>query len=76
MKQISCAIHIFYKYDISFIFSNLDRNKSGRLDNLSIRMTKLCGDELIYPLKYTFEGEVQEGKYPILVSVHKKKVRA
>ena len=39
-------------------------------------MTKLCGDELIYPLKYTFEGEVQEGKYPILVSVHKKKVRA
>ena len=49
--------------DISTIISNLDPNKSHWLDNLSARMIKLCGDSLIYSLKYTFEVELQEVKY-------------
>ena len=46
------------------ITSNLDPNKSHGSDNLSIRMIKLRGDLLIYPLKCIFEGALQEGKYP------------
>ena len=38
--------------DISTIISNLDLNKSHRWDNLLVRMIKLCGDWLIYPVKY------------------------
>ena len=47
--------------DISTI-NNLDPSKSHGWDNLSVRMIKLCGDSLIYPLKCIFEGGLQEGK--------------
>ena len=45
---------------------------------LSVSMIKLFGDSLIYPLKYIFEGALQEGKYPdcwgkkVVALAHKK----
>ena len=51
------------KNDVSTIIRNLDSNKSHGWDNLSVRMTKLCGDSLIYPLRCIFEGALQEAKY-------------
>ena len=66
------------KNGIFTITTNLDPNKSDGLDNLSLRIIKLCGDSLIYPLKCIFEGALQQGKYPgcwkkaNVVPVHKK----
>ena len=42
--------------DISAVIRNLGPNKSHGADNLLVRMVKLCGDSLIYPLKCIFEG--------------------
>ena len=50
--------------DISTRIRNLDPNKSPGWDNLSVRMIKLFGDSLIYPVKCIFERALQEGKYP------------
>ena len=67
------------KNDASVIIRNLDPNKSHGWDNLSVRMTKLCGDSLIFPLKCIFERAHQEDKYPdcwekaFVVPVHQKK---
>ena len=63
--------------DIFAIIKNLDPNKSHGWDNLSIRMIKLCGKSIIYPLKLIFEASLQEGTFPSCwkkanVPVHKK----
>ena len=70
---------IINKSDTSTIIRNLDPNKSHGWDNSSVRMIKLCGDSLIYPLKCIFEGALQENKYldcwkkANVVPVHKKR---
>ena len=67
------------KNDISIIIRNLDPNKSHGWNNLSVRMIKLFGDALIFPLKCIFERAHQEDKYPdcwekaFVVPVHQKK---
>ena len=64
--------------DIFAIIKNLDPNKSHGWDNLSIRMIKLCGKSITYPLKLIFEASLQEGTFPScwkkanIVPVHKK----
>ena len=50
--------------DIFAIIKNLDPNKSHGWDNLSIRMIKLCGKSIAYPLKLIFEASLQEGTFP------------
>ena len=68
--------------DISTIIRNLDPNKSHGWDNLLVKLIKLCGDSLIYPLECISEGPLQEGKYPDcskkanVVSVHKKESKS
>ena len=63
--------------DIFAIIKNLDPNKSHGWDNLSIRMIKLCGKSITYPLKLIFEASLQEGTFPScwkkanVVPVHK-----
>ena len=46
------------------ILKNLDPNKSHMWDNLSIRMIKLIGNSITYPLKLIFEASLQEGMFP------------
>ena len=68
--------------DISSIIRNLDPKKSHEWDNLLVRMIKLGGDSLIYPLKCIFKGALQEGKYPDcwkkanVVPVHEKESKS
>ena len=64
--------------DIFAIIKNLDPNKSHGWDNLSIKMIKLCGKSITYPLKLIFEASLLEGtfrscwKKANVVPVHKK----
>ena len=50
--------------DIFAIIKNLDPNKSRGWDNLSIRMMKLCGKSITYPLKLISEAWLQGGTFP------------
>ena len=66
--------------DIFAIIKNLNPNKSHGWDNISIRMIKLCGKSIVYPLKLIFEASLQGGgggfpdywKKANVVPVHKK----
>ena len=50
--------------DIFAITKNLNPNKSHGWDNISIRMIKLCGKSIVYPLKLIFEASLQGGEFP------------
>ena len=64
--------------DIFDIIKNLNSNKSHGWDNISIRMIKLCGKSIAYPLKLIFEAYLHGGEFPDywtkanVVPVHKK----
>ena len=64
--------------DIFAIIKNLNPNKSHGWDNISIRMIKLRGKSIVYPLKLIFEASLQGGEFPDywkkanVVPVHKK----
>ena len=48
------------------IIKNLNPNKSHGWDNISIRMIKLCGKSMVYPLKLIFEASLQGGEFLII----------
>ena len=50
--------------EIHAIIKNIDSNESHGWDNLSIKMIKLCGESITYPLKLIFEALLQEGTFP------------
>ena len=50
--------------EIHAIIKNIDSNESHGWDNLSIKMIKLCGKSITYPLKLIFEALLQEGTFP------------
>ena len=52
--------------DIFAIIKNLNPNKSHGWDNISIRMIKLCGKSIVYPLKLIFEASLQDGEFLII----------
>ena len=52
--------------DILAIIKNLNPNKSHGWDNISIRMIKLCGKSMVYPLKLIFEASLQGGEFLII----------
>ena len=52
--------------DIFAIIKNLNPNKSHGWDNISIRMIKLCGKSIVYPLKLIFEASLQGGEFLII----------
>ena len=59
------------------IIKNLNPNKSHGWDNISIRIIKLCGKSIVFPLKLIFEASLQVGEFPDYwknngVPVHKK----
>ena len=62
------------------IIENLNFNKSHGWDELSIKMIKLCGRSVAYPLKFTFEVSLLGGEFPDCwkranVLVYKKEIR-
>ena len=46
------------------IIKNLNPNKSHGWDNISIRIIKLCGKSIVFPLKLIFEASLQVGEFP------------
>ena len=64
--------------DIFATIKNLNPNKSHGWDNILVRMIKLCGKSIVYPLKLIFEASLQRGESPDdwkkanVVPVHKK----
>ena len=77
-KKCLDSIH-FLSSDITKIISYLDPNKAHGHDMPSIRMIKLCGKSICKPLSITFNGYLNEGKFPRewkkanVVPVHKKR---
>ena len=57
-------------------------NKAHGCDNISIRMIKLCGKSIAFPLKLKFESSLEKGILPAdwkksnIVSVHKKETKS
>ena len=47
--------------DILLIIKNLNPNKAHVWDNVSIRVTQLCGKAIVKPLKYLFESSLTVG---------------
>ena len=53
-------------------------DKAHGWDQLSIRMIKICGDSIIFPLKLIFKSMINEGLFPDdwkksnVVPIHKK----
>ena len=64
--------------DISATIKSLDPTKAHGWDNISLRITQICGDSLTLPLKLIFGSSLKEGtfpeiwKYANVVPVHKK----
>ena len=50
--------------DIFAIIENLNSNKSHEWDNLSIKMIRLCGKSVVYPLKLIFEASLLGREFP------------
>ena len=65
--------------DIFAIIKTLNPNKSHGWDNILIKMIKLCGKSIVYPLKLFFEASLQGAEFPDywkkanVVPAHKKK---
>ena len=50
--------------DILSIINSLDTTKTHGYDNLSIRMIKMCGESIIFPLKIIFQESLKKRKFP------------
>ena len=68
----------FSAEDIGKIIQGLDQNKAHDRDNISIRMLKICGDNVCKPLEMIFSQAVTSGLFPFewkkgnIVRTHKK----
>ena len=68
----------FAKADILRIINNLNPNKAYGLDEISIRMLKICGDSIYRCLKIVFNTCLRTRKFPLelkkanIVPIHKK----
>ena len=64
--------------DIFLFIKNLNADKAHGLDNISIRMTQLCGKEIVLPLQLLFKSMLEECIFPEhwknsnVVPIHKK----
>ena len=67
--------------DIISIIKTLDPKKAHGVDNISIRMMKLCGDSIILPLTLIFEDCIAKSIFPDLwklanvIHTHKKRIK-
>ena len=52
--------------DILAIMKTLDPAKAHGLDNISIKMIKICNDSITKPLKLIFEQSLKQGEFPNL----------
>ena len=62
--DVSLAKIVFTTDDIANIIKNLDSNKSHGHDNISIRMSKICGVSVCKPLEIIFRTCLNHGKFP------------
>ena len=69
----------FAKEDIFRIINNLDPNKAHGHDEISIHMSKICGDSICRPLNIIFKTCLLTSKFPLkwkktnnTVPIHKK----
>ena len=68
----------FAKEGILQIINKLGQNKAHGHDEISIRMSKICGDSVCRPLNIIFKTSLRTGKYPLewkkanIVPIHKK----
>ena len=51
--------------DIYLIIKNLIPNKAHGWDDISIRMIKLCGKCILFPLKFLFQTSLKKGLFPV-----------
>ena len=51
--------------DIYLIIKNLIPNKAHGWDDISIRMIKLCGKSIVFPLKLLFQSSLEKGLFPV-----------
>ena len=62
--------------------NNLDSNKSHGHDEISIKMSKLCGFSVFRPLQIIYKSCLDRGKFPRqwkkanIISVHKKMIKS
>ena len=54
---------IFCDDDFSRIIKNLNPNKGHGFDGISIRMIRLCGDSIIFPLSTIFRSALKSGVF-------------
>ena len=54
----------FSAEDILMAINNLDSNKSHGHDEISIKMSKLCGFSVFRPLQIIYKSCVDRGKFP------------
>ena len=68
----------FFQNDITKIIQNFDSSKAHGLDNISIRILKVCGVAIFKPLAMIFKQCVDIGVFPStwkksnIVPIHKK----
>ena len=59
--------------DIFGINKNLSSNKSHGWDNFSVKIMKLCGKSIAYPIKLIFEdslySSLQDGVFPACINI-------
>ena len=80
--HISTSLNSFSvtEKDILAIIKSLDPNKSHRWD-ISMKMIKMCGGTLAFPLKMIFEAVLNDGVFPNdwkngnILPVHKKDLK-
>ena len=60
----SLAKIVFTTDDIANIIKNLDSKKSQGHDNISIRVSKICGVSVCKPLEIIFRTCLNQGKFP------------
>ena len=69
---------VIYSFSIKSILKSLNPNKAHGWDNISVKMIKLCGDEIVIPLEIIFKNCIDQSIYPSIwkranvAPVHKK----
>ena len=74
-----CLSSVSFSHDkIAKVIQNLDPNKAQGHDNISIRMSKVCGPSVYNPLEIIFNQCLETGVFPTewkkgnIVPIHKK----
>ena len=62
--RTNARLNSFSITEKDILAKSLDPNESHGWDNISIKMTKMCGESLALPLKMIFEAALNDGVFP------------